>query len=177
MAAGMAAGAGWRRAGKTPWRGADSPDLLDRIQEEIRERLDASREAVREYERLQAALEALDGAARPASRGDRTQTPTVARTRARRRVRPAGSRRRAPRGANRDAVLRVVGERPGITTSELAAASGVAKPTLYALLSSLTKQGVLQRQQLPGGQSGYRVRAVDGSATGRPEGVRESTEP
>jgi len=81
-------------------------------------------------------------------------------------VRSAGSRKRAPRGANRDAVLKAVGERPGITTSELAAASGVAKPTLYTLLSSLTKQDVLQRQELPGGQSGYRVRAVDASATG-----------
>jgi IclR helix-turn-helix domain len=145
---------------------SDLPDLLDRIQEEIRERLDASRDAVREYERLQAALEALDGAAQPASRGDRMQTPPVARSHARRRVRSAGSRRRAPRGANRDAVLKVIGERPGITTSELAAASGVAKPTLYTLLSSLTKQDVLQRQELPGGQSGYRIRTVEASATG-----------
>jgi hypothetical protein len=130
------------------------------------ERLDASRDAVREYERLQAALEALDGATRPASRVERTQTTPVARSRARRRVRSGGSRKRAPRGANREAVLRVVGERPGIMTSELAAASGVAKPTLYALLSSLTKQDVLQRQELPGGQSGYRIRTVDASATG-----------
>jgi hypothetical protein len=142
------------------------PDLLERIQAEIRERLDASREAVREYERLRAAIEALDGAARQASRGDRSQTTPVARSRTRRGAQSGGSRKRAPRGANREAVLQVVGERPGITSSELAAASGVAKPTLYALLSSLTKQDVLQRQQLPGGQSGYRVRAVDASATG-----------
>lgn len=142
------------------------PDLLERIQAEIRERLDASREAVREYERLRAALEALDGAARPASRGDRSQATPVARSRARRRAKSGGSRKRAPRGANREAVLQVVGERPGITASELAAASGVAKPTLYTLLSSLTKQDVLQRQELPGGQSGYRIRTVDASATG-----------
>jgi hypothetical protein len=142
------------------------PDLLERIQAEIRERLDASREAVREYERLRAAIEALDGAARPASRGDRSQTTPVARSRTRRGAQSGGSRKRAPRGANREAVLQVVGERPGITTSELAAASGVAKPTLYTLLSSLTKQDVLQRQELPGGQSGYRIRTVDASATG-----------
>ena len=142
------------------------PDLLERIQAEIRERLDASREAVREYERLRAALEALDGAARPASSDDRSQATPVARSRARRRAKSGGSRKRAPRGANREAVLQVVGERPGITTSELAAASGVAKPTLYTLLSSLTKQDVLQRQELPGGQSGYRIRTVDASATG-----------
>ena len=142
------------------------PDLLERIEAEIRERLDASREAVREYERLRAALEALDGAARPASSGDRSQATPVARSRARRRAKSDGSRKRAPRGANREAVLQVVGERPGITTSELAAASGVAKPTLYTLLSSLTKQDVLQRQELPGGQSGYRIRTVDASATG-----------
>jgi len=62
---------------------SDLPDLLDRIQEEIRERLDASREAVREYERLQAALEALDGTVKPASRDDRSQATPAARSRAR----------------------------------------------------------------------------------------------
>ena len=53
--------------------------------------------------------------------------------------------------------MRVVGERTGITTSELAAASGVEKRTLYTLLSTLTKQGAFERLELPGGQTGYRV--------------------
>src|SRR5687768_11599923 len=56
-------------------------ELLDRIHAEIRERLAASRGAMEEYERLQAALTALEG-------------PTPA------------ARPRAPRRANREVVLR-----------------------------------------------------------------------
>jgi hypothetical protein len=140
------------------------PDLVDRICAEIRERLDASRDAVQEYRRLEAALDALGPPTQASSgRGRRPTTPT-ARTLPRRPARSRGSRKRASRGANREAVLRVVRDRPGMTTGELAAASGVEKATLYTLLRTLTKQGVLQRQQLPGGQSGYRVREPDASA-------------
>jgi hypothetical protein len=70
---------------------------------------------------------------------------------------------RAPRGANRAAVLAVVRERPGVPTSELAAASGVTGGTLYALLRRLTEQGELARRELPGGHTGY---AIDGSEAG-----------
>lgn len=40
------------------------PDLLDRIRAELRGRLEASREAVEEYRRLEAALDALGKEAR-----------------------------------------------------------------------------------------------------------------
>jgi hypothetical protein len=43
-------------------------------------------------------------------------------------------RKRAARGANREAVLRVIGARPGVSARELAAASEVTGGTLYALL-------------------------------------------
>ena len=70
---------------------------------------------------------------------------------------PAGAR--APRGANREAVLAVVRERPGVTASELAAASGVTGGTLYSLLRRLTEQGELTKRELPGGQTGYALAA------------------
>jgi IclR-like helix-turn-helix domain-containing protein len=131
------------------------PDLLDRITVEIRERLTACRAAVAEYERLEEALRALDGG------GGSTPTTGTAPPRAAPRqsgpARRGASRRRAPRGANRDAVLRVVGERPGLTTVELAAVSGVARNTLYALLATMTRRGELQRRELPGGKSGYAI--------------------
>jgi hypothetical protein len=141
------------------------PDLLDRVRAEIRERLDASREAVEEYRRLEAALAALDQSAesRPAVRGGDARTARASSGRRR----SGGARKRAPRGANREAVLRVVGERPGITTAEIAVASGVEKRTLYSLLSTLTKQAQLERQQLPGRQTGYRVRET-GAAPSAP---------
>jgi IclR helix-turn-helix domain len=117
------------------------PDLLDRIHAELRERLAASRAAVEEYERLQAALAALGEQAAPAPRRARRST--------------TATRQRAPRGANREAVLRAVGERPGASPGELAAASGVAKPVLYNLLRTLSQRGELVRQDLPGGGAGY----------------------
>jgi predicted HTH transcriptional regulator len=131
------------------------PDLLDRIREEIRERLEASREAVEESRRLEGALAALESTDGHAAREGQT-TSARSRGRSSGRQRPA-VRKRAPRGANREAVLRVVNERPGVTPTELAAAAGVEKRTLYTLLSTLTKQGRLERQSLPGGQTGYRA--------------------
>jgi len=129
-------------------------EFLTRIHREVTARLIESRAAVEESRRLEAALEALDNgqsAVRPSA-------PSVSRgtRRASGERRPA-RRKRARRGANREAVLRVVGERPGITPSELVAASGVEKRSLYTLLSTLTKDGVLERTELPGGQNGYRL--------------------
>jgi hypothetical protein len=56
-------------------------------------------------------------------------------------------------------VLGVIGERPGVTARELAAASGVTGGTLYSLLRTLTQQGALEKRQLPGGATGYVVAA------------------
>jgi hypothetical protein len=74
------------------------------------------------------------------------------------------ARKRAPRGANRAAVLGVVGERPGVTARELAVASGVTGGALYSLLRSLTQQGTLEKRELPAGQTGFVVVAsADGA--------------
>jgi hypothetical protein len=71
------------------------------------------------------------------------------------RRRSAAVRGRAPRGANRAAVLGVIGERPGVSARELAAASGVGRGALYALLRTLTERGEIATQQLPSGHTGY----------------------
>src|SRR5829696_10496047 len=98
-------------------------DLLDRILEEIRERKDASRAAHEESERLQRALAALDkqrGPGRPPD-GRRPQ---------RRAGSPPRQRRRAAPGANRDAILAIVRDRPGATAAELASTTGIARATV-----------------------------------------------
>jgi hypothetical protein len=234
------------------WRVGVS-ELLDRIQREIRERLEASRAAVREHERLEAALHALGDAgsratravtgrgdsarassfpARPSSssrktvgaaarsskraaRGAAERAATAdggsgATAPARRRSgaaaggrgqrtsrggtapdagakqtgagRVTGSaapaRKRAAPGANREAVLRVIGERPGVSARELAAASRVTGGTLYTLLRRLVQEGTLEKRELPGGQTGYAIAASDASAaqaatTARPETTTE----
>jgi Fic family protein len=131
------------------------PDLLDSITTEIRARLDASRAAVAEYQRLEAARRALDGSDGATATGGGTRRQGSAPARQRRTGRRASVRKRAPRGANRQAVLRVVSERPGVTAAELTAASGVERNTLYALLATLTKRGELERRELPAGKTGY----------------------
>ena len=132
-------------------------DLLDRVRAEISARVKETRAAVEEYERLEQALSALDGTDRAASR------PVLAKTRQAPRRRSARStvRKRAPRGANRKAVLAALAERPGASAAELSAASGVEKNVLYGVLRTLAQQGEVSRVQLPGGGNGYRFAAAD----------------
>jgi DNA-binding IclR family transcriptional regulator len=65
-------------------------------------------------------------------------------------------------------VLRVLGDRPGVSIAELSSASGVAKPVLYALLKTLEQRGEIAREDLPGGGTSYRLApevAVEGSSS------------
>jgi MarR family len=56
-------------------------------------------------------------------------------------------------------VLRVVADRPGVSSGELADATGVKRATLSTLLATLTKRGELERREMPGGQRGYALAA------------------
>ena len=216
-------------------------DVLDRIRRELQQRLESTRAAAQEHERVRAALEALEhvvkpleevtrraaggaskqgrrvaararsasspagsattgsGAAtapttRPVRTGRRRATGSAAKPTGTTRGRKAASasrtkaeagergaagargtarpvRARAPRGANREAVLAVVRERPGVTASELAAASGVTGGTLYALLRRLADQGELAKRELPGGQTGYALATGDAAVSGGADGA------
>lgn len=123
-------------------------DLLDRIRAEIDARLAELRPLVDEHGRLDAALHALEHARTPS-------VPAAVSSPARTRTAPAPRRKRAPRGANREAVLRAARERPGATTAELAAVSGVQRNTLNVLVARLVKAGDLEPRALPTGQTGY----------------------
>jgi hypothetical protein len=125
------------------------PDLLDRIRAEMSTRLPELRPLVDEHIRLDAALQDLGDAdsrtpvsaapaARSSSRGPQT---------------PATARNRAPRGANRLAVLQAAEDRPGATSAELATIFGVQANTLHALLARLVKSGELQKETLPTGRT------------------------
>ena len=141
--------------------------LLDQIRLQIRDRARVLEPAVRESEQLAAALDALGAAAGPA----RESAPAVAakpdsgRRNSARAARPAA--KRAPRGANRAAVLGVLAERPGVSVSELTTAAGVARPVLYALLKTLEERGEITKEQLPSGTTGYRLApGPDGAGSG-----------
>lgn len=135
------------------------PDLLDQIRRELQQRLEASRAAVREHEQLQAALVALDESGRGAPAAARSTAATkdgrdgTAPTRRRRPAR--APRQRAPHGQNRERVLAVVRERPGVTPLEIAAAAGIKGATLYTVLRRLVDAGTVEKREVPGGDTGY----------------------
>jgi sugar-specific transcriptional regulator TrmB len=117
-------------------------DLEQRLTE-VERQLDAVQPLVREREQLQAALSRppFAGPSRPATKG------TSARK----------SRTRAPRGANREAILSVVGERPGVSAAEIADVTKISRAVTYNTLAKLVEQGRLAKTELPGGQTGYKA--------------------
>ena len=68
------------------------------------------------------------------------------------------SRPRAPRGQNKAAVFGVIAERQGVTVTEIAQVTGIAKPLIYNTTRAGVERGELERVALPGGQQGFRAR-------------------
>jgi hypothetical protein len=123
-------------------------DLLSRIRSEIDERLTELRPLVEEIPRLEVALAALR---RGGSQGDSPPR------RARRRTQPNRvGPKRAPRGANRKALLEAVERRPGASAAELASVTGIKLATARTTLSSLVKGGAVTRDAV-GGVPGYHL--------------------
>jgi hypothetical protein len=122
--------------------------------------LDELRPLVREYERLQEVEAALaDGS--PTS-GKRVRPSKRGGSQARRGGgRRAGSRRRssssAGRAANRETVLALVRERPGITKAELTDAAGLSSAGVAQNLRRMLDRGEVREEALPGGATGYRI--------------------
>jgi hypothetical protein len=140
-------------------------DLLDSIRAQLRTRLDELRPLVREYERLQEAEAALaDGsptsgkrAGQPKRGGSQARHGGGRRSGARR----AGSRRRsnssAEREVNRETVVALVRERPGITKAELKDAAGLSSAGVAQNLRRMLDRGEVREEALPGGATGYRI--------------------
>ena len=143
-------------------------DLVEETVRGIRARMSELAPVVAAYERLQAAYAALEGpgadsadqpSARTGARGGRDAT--ARRGRGRSVSRPA--RPRAPRGQNKLAVYGVITERPGVTVSEVAQVTGIAKPLIYNTTRAGVERGELDRVALPGGQQGFKVREASAS--------------
>jgi hypothetical protein len=151
-------------------------DLLDRIHGEIRARLRASEGAVREYERLEAALAALSGDPLPVASGHSTARRARASQGRTEPPPPARRSKRAQRGTNRAAALRAIGEHPGASVAELIPATGISRGVLYALLDRLTEHGEIVRQSLPGGRTGYLLAAAPApkTPTGEPDTLADA---
>jgi hypothetical protein len=147
-------------------------DLLDSIRTQLRTRLDQLRPLVREYERLQQAEAALaDGS--PTS-GKRASQPQRRGAQARRSgTGPRGSRGRssssADREVNREKVVALVRERPGITKAELKDAAGRSSAGVAQNLRRMLERGEVREEALPSGSTGYRLadNQTGPSASGR----------
>jgi hypothetical protein len=138
-------------------------DLVEETVQGIRARMSELAPVVAEYERLHAAYAALGSpsadspdrvSARTGARGGRDTR--AARGRGRSVSRP--SRPRAPRGQNKAAVFGVIAERPGVTVTEIAQVTGIAKPLVYNTTRAGVERGELERVALPGGQQGFKAR-------------------
>ena len=113
-------------------------DFLEQKKQEIAARLKDLKPAVDEYQRLEEALRALDGAgtrtpstpSTPA-RGGRRRAASTASTGTRRRGRPRGTGTRAAQ------TLDLVKATPGITIPELADKMGIKQNYLYRVLPTL----------------------------------------
>ena len=134
-------------------------DLLDSIRAQLRTRLDELRPLVREHDRLQEAEAALaDGSPTGTRAGQLERSGSQARRGGARWVR---SRQRssssAEREANREKVLALVRERPGITKAELKAAAELSTAGVAQNLRRILARGEVREEALPGGATGYRI--------------------
>jgi len=127
-------------------------DLVGQIQRDIEKRLQELRPLIEEKERLEAVLAALTNGSATAPAAPRARATTT-RASAGRAPYAAGKGRRAPRGANREAILAVVRERPGVSAAEVAEITRIAKPTVHTTISQLKRKGILE----PEGSGGVKL--------------------
>jgi hypothetical protein len=118
------------------------PDFLEEKRKEISQRLKELRPLVDEYQRLEAAEQALSGV----GNGRRTSTAAPApqrRTRTARAKSSGTGRRGRPRGSGTRAIqaLELVKARPGITIPELAESMGIKQNYLYRVMPGLAEEG------------------------------------
>ncbi|RKQ91453.1 hypothetical protein C8N24_1275 [Solirubrobacter pauli] len=128
-------------------------DVIAGLRRDLEERLKDIERELAEHEPLLREREQIETAlAQPPFASDAPVRPTAKRAPAARK--PAA--KRAPRGANREAILKAVDERPGASASEIADVAKIARPVTYNTLAKLVEQGRLEKTDLPGGQTGYK---------------------
>jgi sugar-specific transcriptional regulator TrmB len=116
-------------------------DFLDEKRREIRARMQELKPQVEEYNRLEAAIQALDGVKTPSSSAaPRRARSTSTGTGTGRRGRPRGS------GTRGKQALELVRSNPGITIPELADKMGIKQNYLYRVLPGLQKDGMVRKE-------------------------------
>jgi hypothetical protein len=132
-------------------------DLEARLAE-VQRRLANVEPLIRERDELQAVLTRAPFAA-PVRPATRTPARPATRTSVRPATRGTSERKagtRAPRGANREAILKLVGQRPGVSAAEISDVTKISRAVTYNTLAKLVEQGRIEKTPLPGGQTGYK---------------------
>lgn len=135
------------------------PEFLEEKRSEIDERIAELRSAVDEFQRLEAALAALNGIASNGASATRASATRAPRKRGpgrpRRRSRTvaadtttAAKRAGRPKGGGRRSreALEAVAKQPGITIAELAARMGIKQNYLYRLMPTLEQEGKVRKE-------------------------------
>jgi len=130
--------------------------LLPRLKDEIEARMAELRPLVEEAMQLEAAKRALlDEIANPSiGRRPLPERRPFVRAEVVAPARPASEEpappaelpadgARAPRGANQEAIVALVEERPGVSVAEIASVTKIPKPTVATTVSKLKREGVL----------------------------------
>lgn len=122
-------------------------DFLEDKKREIRDRLAELKPLVDEYQRLEAAAQALDGVA-PGSARARSATRRAGAGGRARKTAGSGGRRGRPKGSGTRSkqALELVRGRPGISIPELAEAMGIKQNYLYRVLPALAQDGLVAKK-------------------------------
>ncbi len=143
-------------------------ETLAQIRQTVDARLRELEPYVEEYRQLREVASSLSSGSggRPAGRRSRrdangplARPPAAVKTTSsgRRSSGKGGSGRRAPRGQNREAILRLIGARPGISNREIADESGIDRRVVATAISKYKRDGLLQAE-------GKGVKLADGPA-------------
>ena len=146
--------------------------MIDRLREQIQERLD---QLASEADRLRKALAALDPRSskaparkQPARKPAQTAEPATSatkRTPPRRTSQPAArSARRTAPGATKASVLAALAGGEAMTAGEVATKAGLARGTVSTTLSKLAKSGEVEKAE-----RGYRLPSVATTSPSSPD--------
>ena len=129
-------------------------DVIDGLRRDLEQRLQVIERELGALEPLLGERDQIQAALRRPPFAKDAPRPATKGTSARK------QRTRAPRGANREAIITLVGERPGVSAAEIADVTKISKPVTYNTLAKLVEQGKLAKTELPGGQTGYKPAAA-----------------
>ena len=123
-------------------------DFVDEKRAEMEKRLKELKPYVEEHDRLEAAIEALGGVARSASRGVSGATRRATRRPAARKRGAGTGKRGRPKGSGKRGkqCADLVKKNPGITIPEIARKIGIKQNYLYRVMPALEKEGVVTKK-------------------------------